>query len=127
MTNEWHSHEVAKKEMAVQLIQRWLPVLPYRSIWAAIWSLRDAPYVGQDRAVTWIREYSKAIQVSPMQYCHEVQYICHEHVDIQCTHLPQGADVVPGELVLLESQHSPSENSIYLYTGEGGPLIEGET
>jgi hypothetical protein len=106
------AYEDGKKEAIVQLIERWLPLLPYRSIWAAIWSLRDEPCVGAKRAVAWIR-----------QYCHQIQYACYENVDIQCAYLPEGADVVPGELLLLEGQHLPSENGIYLYTGEGGPLI----
>lgn len=105
------------KEGIVQ-IEHLLPKLPYLSLGEALWSLRELPLNDEDTLVSWILEYCQ-----PVQVCWS--YIDIEYPDVEgyLTQQGEGGSVQPGEIIVLVYQDFPSEDGVYVYVGEGKPLI----
>lgn len=112
MTNEYHSHETAKRVYIPQVVEHLLPQLPYHNLGPALWSLRVLSCIGEVRAVEWILDYCKPT------------IICYENVDVQCAQPLDAAKIEAGDVIVLVGQDVPRKNGVYVYTGMGGPLLK---
>jgi hypothetical protein len=118
-------YDTGMREGIVQVLEYLLPDLPHKSLAGALWSLRTLPFIGEERAITYILEYMEFM---------EPTYTCYQHIDVGAANFigmnytnayyyaydepPEG-----GDIICLMGQNLASENGKYLYTGHKQPLI----
>lgn len=103
----------------LETVKYLLPKLPYNGLAPALWSLRDMPFVGQDKVVIWV-----------LNNC-QPSMVYYLNVDVRAPVFHNygswddrpSDDIEPGEVVCLIKQDKPMENGIWVYTGLGKPLV----